>query len=88
MARRARFKVPDLPRDRPTVPEANLFARAIYAGPNGGAGCCLHIVLDDGNLGDENIQYCLDHAEHPMCRTLAAMMLRMSKTQRRKVTGH
>lgn len=55
------------------------------------AGCCLHVVLDDGNADDEVVRWtlvnvggdaCKDPAE---CRELAEILLRMSKTQRLKL---
>jgi len=82
MARRA-FHVPDLPRDRPTVLDALPLKASIYARHS--AGCCLHVVIDDGNLGDATVRRALDHAEHDDCRALASMLLLMSPTQRRKV---
>ena len=80
---RARFNVPDLPADRPKVPDALPLKASIYARHS--AGCCLHVVIDDGNLGDDTIRYCLGVAEHDDCRALAAMLLQMTPTQRRKV---
>lgn len=85
MSSRPHFKVPDFPRDRPTVPEALALVRELYSTDDGVVGCCLHIVLDDGNLGDDSIRYCMTHAEHGSCAHLAAMLLKMSPTQRRKV---
>jgi hypothetical protein len=72
-----------MPRDRPQVPDALPLKASIYA--RHGAGCCLHVVIDDGNLGDSTIRYCLDGAEHDDCRALAVMMLQMTPTQRRKL---
>ncbi len=80
---RPAFKVPDLPADRPKVPDALPLKQSIYARHS--AGCCLHVVIDDGNLGDDMIRSCLPDIEHDDCRALAEMMLRMSPTQRRKV---
>lgn len=85
MSRRPSFKVPDYPRDRPTVPEALLLKSEIYARHS--AGCCLHVVIDDGNLRDCSVRYALAEAEHEDCKALAAILLRMSPTQRRKVYG-
>lgn len=63
-------------------------ARALYATKEGGAGCCLHITLDDGNIGDSSIAYCLNNARergHERCITLAEALLTLSKTQRLKI---
>lgn len=81
----------ELPADRkPTLPEVDPIISQLYATPNGGAGCCLHIVVDDGNIDDDDVAFCVQEAErreHPWCEALARVMLRMSKTQRRKVSG-
>lgn len=51
-------------------------------------GCHLHIVLDDGNVEDSHVKFCLDEAKEEGCQecvTLAEKLLLMSKTQRRKL---
>jgi len=61
---------------------------AIYASPQGGVGCCLHIALDDGNIDDSNLDFCVTFATergHPDCLALATLMRRMSRTQRAKL---
>jgi hypothetical protein len=76
---------------RPTVPEAIPLARAIYARPDGAGGCCLHIVLDDFNVDQDSVDHCLARAlerGHEDCSALAAMLVRMTKTQRLKVAHH
>lgn len=83
--RRARHSIPDFPPGRPKVPEVKSLVREIYNQPMGGAGCCMHIVLDDGNIEDDSIRYCLERAQHDLCRQVATMMLQMTKTQRRKL---
>lgn len=75
---------------RLTVPEVRPFVAAIYARPGGGAGCCLHIVLDDCNVRDVFVRACLESAQSRSCfgcALVAALMLRMTKTQRLKL-GH
>lgn len=50
-------------------------------------GCCLHIVLSDGNVEDHSVASCRDLAierNHPDCVEVAELMLRMSRTQRNK----
>jgi hypothetical protein len=52
------------------------------------AGCCWHIVLDDGNTGDSAVAICVETAKsegHADCIELAGIVPLMSKTQRRKV---
>jgi hypothetical protein len=69
--------------NKPTVPEVIPRVRAI-----GGVGCCLHIVVDDGNVEDHSVKFCLNLAEkagHADCAEVARLLLRMSKTQRTKV---
>mgnify|MGYP001590620201 FL=1 len=71
---------------KPTVPEVLPLVRAVYA--RHCAGCCLHIMTDDGNCEQSNADFCLQAAReggHPDCLAAAEMLARMSLTQRRKV---
>ena len=71
---------------KPTVPEVLPLVQTIYA--RHCAGCCLHIVLDDGNVDDDEVQFCLDRAVtagHADCQRCAELLVRMSKTQRLKL---
>jgi hypothetical protein len=71
---------------RPTVPEALPLTRAIYR--RSSVGCCLHIVLDDGNVETAHVASCLDYARengHADCIAAAEALLRMTVTQRRKI---
>ena len=73
---------------KPTVPEVLPLAITYYAKPGNGAGGNLHIVLDDDNIDDEHIQFCLDLCTSESDKDgieLCNKLLRMSKTQRRKV---
>jgi hypothetical protein len=74
--------------DRPTVPEVLALVRAYYALPGNAAGGNCHLVLDDGNVEDGNIRFCLEACEAegdaPGAR-LMGLMLRMTRTQRNKV---
>jgi hypothetical protein len=59
--------------------------------------CCgglLHIVLDDGNLEDDNLQWCIDNCNKPenenridkyLCLEIAHKMLQMDEYQRRLI---
>lgn len=70
---------------KPTVPEVLPLVRALYASPGGRVGCHLHIVLDDGNVQDKHVQFCIDRAAEDQCGrclVLAGMLMLMSKTQR------
>jgi len=73
---------------KPTVPEVLPLVKAYYSKPGNGAGGNLHIVLDDGNVTDGDIQFCSDQAQAyadedgmHLCR----LLLQMSKTQRKKL---
>jgi hypothetical protein len=73
---------------KPTVPEVAPAVRALYA--RSGAGCCLHIVLDDGNVEDSSVDFCVRYAQeqgHLACEKLARTLRMMSRTQRLKL-GH
>jgi hypothetical protein len=54
------------------------------------AGCCLHIVLDDYNVDDGAVDFCIGYARtagHDECLRLAETLRRMSFTQRRKLAS-
>lgn len=75
---------------KPTVPEVLPLVRAYYAKPGNGAGGNLHIVLDDYNVRDDDVQFCLDLAEQfndEDGAALAKLLLKMSKTQRAKLAA-
>jgi hypothetical protein len=75
---------------KPAVPDVLPLVRALYATDHGSCGGCLHIVLDDGNVSDGNVQWCLDHAIErgcQQCEPIARLLLHMSKTQRLKLYG-
>lgn len=62
--------------------------RAYYAKhPTGGS---LHIVLDDNNVEDGHVEYCIKYAHEQgdeEGRLLGELLLRMSKTQRLRIAG-
>lgn len=71
---------------KPTVPDAKPLVAMVYAGHP--AGCCLHIVLDDQNVSDSSVDFCIEWArekKHALCEVLALMLRRMTKTQRMKL---
>lgn len=74
--------------------EAIELVRRIYASPNGGAGCCLHCILDDGNDEDGFVRSEYydrpEYVKHADCRRLLELLRKMKRTQRRKVIaqGH
>ncbi len=76
---------------KPTVPEVLPLVQALYASEHGACGGCLHIVLDDTNIEDHHVQYCVDYARERHCQgclALAETLLRMSQTQRKKLANH
>lgn len=73
---------------RPTVPEVLPYVTAIYA--RNSAGCCLHILTDDGNVDDGSAEFVSRtavEAGRADCIRAASMLRQMSKTQRAKVAG-
>lgn len=73
---------------KPSVSEVLPEANGIYK--RSPVGCCLHIVLDDGNIKDSDVQFCVDQAKensHTDCLSLAEKLLIMSKTQRKKLAA-
>lgn len=82
----ARGPIPDFPADRPKVPEAVAAAQAYCDGHSMGGN--LHIVLDDGNLEPSCIEWSAQRAVEQgddECVRVAAMLLAMTPTQRRRV---
>lgn len=53
--------------------EAIELARQIYRMPEGRCGGPLHIVLDDGNIETEHIQWCVDYINSDECDASAEM---------------
>jgi len=73
-------------RTRPTVPDVLPLVRKVY--DQHGAGCCLHVVVDDGNWQQCFADSCLEWARengHPDCIAAAEMLAQMTGTQRKKV---
>jgi hypothetical protein len=65
----------------------------IYRSPEGGAGCCLHVILDDGNFADPFLAGCEETAierGHADCVELCRILKKAKRTQREKLTtqGH
>ncbi len=74
---------------KPTVPEVLPLVRDYYARPGNGVGGSLHIVLDDGNVSDDNVRFCIEwaHKQGDIAGAeLGEILLRMSRTQRRKLS--
>jgi len=73
---------------KPTITEVLPIVRAYYAKPGNEVGGSLHIVLDDGNVSDDDVRFCLQQARERDDAdgvALAEKLLLMSRTQRRKL---
>jgi hypothetical protein len=72
--------------EKPSIPEvAPRFAAYYRDNPVWGS---LHIVLDDGNVEDSSVDYCIQWATDSGDKeglALALILRQMSKTQRRKL---
>ena len=73
---------------KPTIPEVIPLIREYYEIPGNGAGGNLHIVLDDGNIESGHIEFCKSQCvdkSDDMGLVICNLLLRMSKTQRKKI---
>ena len=73
---------------KPTVPPVAEWVREYRQKPGNALGGSLHIIVDDGNLADNDVEFCRGWARE--CgdvegERLAEALLRMSVTQRRKI---
>jgi hypothetical protein len=53
--------------------------------------CCNHIAIEDGNLDDACVEFCVNEAKekhHLDCLELAEFLLGLPEAQRYEVTGH
>lgn len=71
---------------KPTIPDVLADFEAYHAkNPTWGS---LHIILEDGNISNANVAYCIDRAIEngdAEGERLARLLLTMSKTQRLKL---
>jgi hypothetical protein len=79
-----------LHRQKPTLPEVEPLVRAYYAKSGNSVGGNLHVVLDDCNIKDANIRYCLKEC-HRLGdgdgASIAELMLQMSRRQRKRLAN-
>lgn len=78
-------------RQKPTLPEVAPLVAAYYAKPGNSVGGSLHIVLDDGNVEDGNVRFCVETARESGDDDgllLAGLMLKMSKSQRMRLVTY
>jgi len=78
------------PRQKPTVPEVLPMMYAYRDTAGNGVGGSLHIVLDDGNVEDGHVRWCIERAKE--CGDeegvkLGETLLSMTKTQRKKLSA-
>ncbi len=75
--------------NRPSVPDVLPMVRALYAEPDCGAGCCMHVQLDDGNVEDRffdaDSRAWVEQCGNPAHLVLFDLLAKMTPTQRRKV---
>ena len=74
---------------KPTIPEVMPLVKAYRDTPGNSVGGNLHIVLDDGNIHDDHIQFCLDQCVERNDKEgekLCRLLLSMSRTQRKKIS--
>lgn len=81
---------------KPTIPEVLPLVHRLYRGVDpctrdaGLIGGHLHIVIDDGNVEDGHVAYCLEEARKDQCQTcitLGELLIKMSKTQRSRLSA-
>lgn len=72
----------------PTINDVVALVKVVYQ--RHAAGCCLHILTDDGNIerADVNfvVGYALGHG-HSDCQAAAQAIAQLSRTQRHKLIG-
>ena len=72
-----------------TVPEVLERFQMYHREPGNSCWGSLHIVLDDGNLKDHHVKFCIEFAEKRGDREgaeLGKILLQMSETQRDKIS--
>ncbi len=75
---------------KPTIPEVMPLVVEYYSMPGNLAGGSLHIVLDDQNVGDDSVDFCIQWArdrDDTEGVRLGEMLRRMSRTQRAKIAA-
>jgi hypothetical protein len=73
---------------KPTIPEVHPLVVNYYQKPENSVGGNLHIVLEDKNVKDSDVIFCLNQAidkDDLDGEVLARQILSMSKTQRLKL---
>lgn len=77
------------PSDKPSItPELVTHIMAYYQRPDCGVGGALHIVLEDGNVDNADVDFCIQYAREQgdaEGERLALILRQMSRTQRTKL---
>jgi hypothetical protein len=76
--------------EQPTVDKVLPLVKGFYEIGSNGAGGSLHIVLDDGNIEDRHVDFCIETAikeGDALAIVLGRIIRRMSKTQRKRIWG-
>lgn len=75
---------------KPTIPEVEPLVRSYYSKPGNSVGGTLHIVLDDCNIKDSNVRWCLEECSRigdEDGKRISELMLRMSRRQRLRLAN-
>lgn len=73
---------------KPTVSEVLQLVNQYYSQSKNSVGGNLHIVIEDGNIDNYSIKFCLEQAKEQKDEEgiiIANLLLQMSKTQRKKI---
>lgn len=76
---------------RPTVPDVTVLVGGYYMMEGNESGGYLHIALDDGNMEDRHIDFCIEKAAEAKDRcgvALGHVLRLMSRTQRKRVYAY
>lgn len=74
--------------NKPTIPEVLPLIKKYYSNPCNSSGGNLHIFFEDWNIKDKDLTFCLAQChkdQDGLGAELCALLLQMSKRQRRKI---
>ncbi len=77
-------------KNKPTIADIAPVVMEYYSKPGNNVGGSLHIVLEDGNIKDSDVLFCIKQAEESGDTDgadLGYILLSMSKTQRLKLSA-
>jgi hypothetical protein len=76
--------------EKPSIPDVLPLVKAYFQKPGNEAGGLLHVVLDDGNVESPHILFAMEQcllASDEDGHWLCIQLLRMSRTQRKKLSA-